>query len=674
MKRIMSNLVAFVIDLAMAGLLSVVNVLFLKEALCIGAHWGLILALSFVLYYTFVLLTHQTIGQSILASKKQKNRVLRKKKFWANILDCSVICLFSLVLLYLTDLFYPFRYYLLVLIASIAYYTFAYLLFDKTLGQSLFGISLRSSNKVSAKIIIPIRETCFKWGPFMTIIIILFLLRYTNDLFNVTYALLLFLFFKFYHHQTTGMNWWDRWAKTEHVIEKDVLPKSKLICFEMLGMYVLSFGLLMCVQNRNPHPTGKFLGFNLYDYNPYYPVNKSVKKKRDFVLKQPNSAKEYIFKLFEDFDIVILGERTHTEMKQWDFIYDIVSDPRFASNVGHLFTEYGSSDQQQLIDDYLETKFENDTAFNKATTNLLREFGQWPIWYNRNIFDFFKKLNNLEQTLPDSLKIKEYFCDVNTFSPSIQTPQQWQIVHNIHRDSALADIVIKNYKSIRESESRKKCLVIANYRHSWNDLNYFKNKKNYEYFPNEASYIFNAFPGKVANVLINCSAFGKTGITFLNENIRKGEWDKTFELCGNRSVGFDFKDSPFGKDNFDLMFPFGKDKKICFQDIYTGFVFITPQYEMKYKEGVPYTMDGFEKEYQRRLYLMGADTNNMKQIIENQRMFSETWDEEIIPPRISGVFRFSLIYNNFAVIAYLIMMLLGISIIAFEWVRNCLKA
>lgn len=52
-------------------------------------------------------------------------------------------------------------------------------------------------------------------------------------------------------------------------------------------------------------------------------------------------AKEYIFSLFEEADIVVLGERDHRDTTQYEFILDILSDPRFARTVEYVYTEVG---------------------------------------------------------------------------------------------------------------------------------------------------------------------------------------------------------------------------------------------------------------------------------------------------------------------------------------------
>ena len=65
--------------------------------------------------------------------------------------------------------------------------------------------------------------------------------------------------------------------------------------------------------------------------------------------------KEYIFKLFDKSDIVVLGERDHRDTVQYDLIHDILADPRFAEQIGHVYTAVGSynlnADVNRLLQD-----------------------------------------------------------------------------------------------------------------------------------------------------------------------------------------------------------------------------------------------------------------------------------------------------------------------------------
>ena len=56
----------------------------------------------------------------------------------------------------------------------------------------------------------------------------------------------------------------------------------------------------------------------------------SIKALHEYAEKNGVSPKDYIFKLFEKSDIVVLGERDHRDSIQYNFILDLLSDPRFA--------------------------------------------------------------------------------------------------------------------------------------------------------------------------------------------------------------------------------------------------------------------------------------------------------------------------------------------------------
>ena len=53
-----------------------------------------------------------------------------------------------------------------------------------------------------------------------------------------------------------------------------------------------------------------------------------------FLQGEHPSAKDYILGLFARYDIVILCERDHREMTQYELILDILADKRFIKEVG----------------------------------------------------------------------------------------------------------------------------------------------------------------------------------------------------------------------------------------------------------------------------------------------------------------------------------------------------
>ena len=61
----------------------------------------------------------------------------------------------------------------------------------------------------------------------------------------------------------------------------------------------------------------------------------------DFLNEQDISAKDYILKLFETNDLVIICERHHQEISQYKFVYELMLDSAFQNQVGNIITEVG---------------------------------------------------------------------------------------------------------------------------------------------------------------------------------------------------------------------------------------------------------------------------------------------------------------------------------------------
>lgn len=79
-------------------------------------------------------------------------------------------------------------------------------------------------------------------------------------------------------------------------------------------------------------------------------------------LQKPHlSAKNYIIGLFKKYDMVILCERAHAELTQYDLYLDVISDPWFVKNVGNVFTETGSISNRESINNFIHTKYEHDS-------------------------------------------------------------------------------------------------------------------------------------------------------------------------------------------------------------------------------------------------------------------------------------------------------------------------
>ena len=251
MKKVLQNCATLSTDIVMAGLLSVLNILFFKYAFCIEIAPLYIVAICFIFYFSFALFTHKrTVGQAVFSSCRKMNRQANKSKFVANLLDLSIVCTLSLTLTYFMNLFQPIRYYWVFILSAIIYYALAYITCRTTLGQALFGISLVQDARTPTWGNVLLREIVFKWGPLLLIILLLNVFRYKNPFFNVAYASVLFLFFKFYYRFTTTRNWWNQLAATHHIMRQIPTKRRVFLCAIFLIIGVVS----IVYPNSKPQP------------------------------------------------------------------------------------------------------------------------------------------------------------------------------------------------------------------------------------------------------------------------------------------------------------------------------------------------------------------------------------------------------------------------------------
>jgi hypothetical protein len=317
-------------------------------------------------------------------------------------------------------------------------------------------------------------------------------------------------------------------------------------------------------------------------------------------------AVKYVLQLFRTYDLVILAERTHPETTQWEFIYELTSDPEFIAMVGHVFTEYGSVSQQKALEQVLNAPSLEEAALNQKCIELLRNFPLWPYgWHNNNIFEYLKKLYRLNRSLPASSRIALYFSDV-PWQWEGKTPQDYARYWSTEipqRDRIMADHIIARFQEIlQSSSSRKKALVIMNTRHA------FKTGGN-----NTADFLFQAFPNRTANVMLNMTALDWSGLSgeyqgTYNRPIHDGLWDAAFWKLGDVPLGFDFKGSPFGRDLFDLHTYFTLSGNLKYEEVFTGMVFYRPLSQHMVASSIPgYYDEPFKQTVLRRARLMAKD-------------------------------------------------------------------
>ncbi len=373
------------------------------------------------------------------------------------------------------------------------------------------------------------------------------------------------------------------------------------------------------VSNHNDKRMRRILFFILIIFNTYAclgqkKLNNEISSYVHFLQKNSYSAKEYIMTLWDKYDIVIFCERFHGEVTQYNLLLDIIKDERFISNIGNIYTEIGSITIQQDLNIFLQTNYSNEELRKDQLLNIYRNLTFSPYWEKYNFYHFLSSINMLNNTVQESLKLKIHplsfeFPGWENFKTSTEYKNWFYEQPNF--DSIMAVNFIKQYEIQLKNDVRKKALVILNYRHAFSKDVKNEMQGNSIYIPNTARYIFEKYPQKVANVLLNTWTslpVNNPDIGDPHVPIQGGKWDASFKYIGIKSMGFDFENSPFGYDTFDL-WPYSTTE-LKYKDFFTGFVFYLPLTEHYELYGIPGLVSSdFREELRRRLEIFNPVWN-----------------------------------------------------------------
>lgn len=345
--------------------------------------------------------------------------------------------------------------------------------------------------------------------------------------------------------------------------------------------------------------------------------NKEITKHVYFLRENHKPAKEYILDLFEKNDLVILCERYHHENTQYELITDVISDTRFIKNVGNIFFETGMRNINPELNDFVHSENLPESEVKEKLIALQRKSDYFPLWEYYNFYYQNKQIYTINQSLSKDEKINIYATDVAIQQDSVNVNQLTDFWNGDadNRDRLMAEYIINKFEQIKKTNAkRKKALIIMNYRHAYN-----KNfqEPNGEMIYNVGALLFEKYPKTTANVLINSII------------IQDGKWDAAFEVAKEDDLGFNFKNSPFGEDHFDMWSFTEHDDN--YQDMFTGFVYYKSPKEFKLITGVDGLIDSsFIQTYKNRVKLW-KQVSDREHLLNDDEIYKEYGRKNIRP-------------------------------------------
>ncbi|MHC4725850.1 MAG: hypothetical protein ACYS17_01340 [Planctomycetota bacterium] len=372
--------------------------------------------------------------------------------------------------------------------------------------------------------------------------------------------------------------------------------------------------------------------------------DKAIEKYVQFLKKQSQSPADYVMNLFRKYDIVVLCERAHPEMTQYDFILDILSDKRFTEQVGHIYTEAGTSSMGPDIETFLMNIELDEKAVEERLRHICRDMSWYPHREMTSYYELLKKVHQLNRNLSRDKRIHIFPSDM-PFNWDGMTAAKYRVFRKElgQRDKIMADQIADKFDIIYNTANpRKKALVIMNYRHAFPHLEITLGRRTKK-FENVGGFLMTYYPEQVANVMINSIRLlpGTTDNKAVMTALQDGKWDAAFAVLGNPDVGFDFEGSPFGDDSFDY---FPVPSKYRYRNVFTGFIFHSPLDEHKMSMGIPNLFDAAFVDELIRRYEIEGEMRSRQEIVrkiekhktirqfgyENRELYEDTGYKNLI--------------------------------------------
>jgi len=255
------------------------------------------------------------------------------------------------------------------------------------------------------------------------------------------------------------------------------------------------------------------------------------------------SPEDYVVSKFEEFDIVFIGEY-HRIKHDVELIHNLIPH-LYKIGVHNLGIEFGCYEYQDKADNLVTAR-----EYDEDLARWLM-FKSFVAWGYKEYMDIYRKAWELNQSLPeDAPKFRvvnlSYRADW-TFRKEEMTQELWDKVwHKGDPDEHMGNVILKEFV-----EKNKKALIYSGshhaFTHYYQPIYDFENQKLIRFNKNRmGNIVHHKIPEKVFNIFLHSPW---STIKSFDEHSYPvdGVIDRVMMEFPEKRVGFDVKDSPFGK-------------------------------------------------------------------------------------------------------------------------------
>jgi hypothetical protein len=312
-----------------------------------------------------------------------------------------------------------------------------------------------------------------------------------------------------------------------------------------------------------------------------------------FIKEQQVDPISYLLDKYKTHDVIVFGERDHRDITQYYFIEKLIYREEFYKQVSVIYTEVGSSNFNDTLNRVLQNKSLSKDEVQKRLIEIYRNISYQVFWEKYNFFYLWEMIYNFNQSHPDypiSIKMTSHPFDWNENTDSAICRIKTNEIEEEY-DQSMAEFFLKSFEENFDNK-RNKAFVIMNYPHS---LRKWASQENITEEDMFGSYINKKLLDRVCYIIVNPYSINRF------QPVAYGKWDAAFKYCEYKNIGFDFQNSPFGKDTFDV---WSEGGILNYEELYDGMIYINPTSKCENVIGLPGFIDReFSKEYIRRLKL-----------------------------------------------------------------------
>lgn len=283
-----------------------------------------------------------------------------------------------------------------------------------------------------------------------------------------------------------------------------------------------------------------------------------------FLADVDESPEEFLLRELSEHRLVINGE-IHRRKVSWDMLRRLIAMPEFPERVGTVFMELPSHRQATM-----DAFFAADTLDAGKILSVFRD-EQLNGWWDKGEFDFICDLWRLNRALAEDKRIKVVLADYQVPYSAVTeaTPERED------RNTHMADVIAS---CIESGNDRRGNFFLVGCGHA------FKSPIPGNYSAAAGKEAARTAAAQLAERLGNGEVFSVWQHCVSSDNggerraaVRGGVFDEAFALNGDRPVGFELRESPFGAEPFDGLAELKYDIRAgSYADNYDGFLFLHP--------------------------------------------------------------------------------------------------